>query len=126
MLRIALGLVVAYVALVILAWLFQERLAFPAPRAPVPDPRRLGVTNGERIELVMGDGTKLAGWSLAPVPVGAQHAAPLHASPALLWFYGNGENIATIWPILRGFPPPPPALPLGDHPRHRGSPRRAA
>ena len=120
-LRIALGLALAYVALVILAWLFQERLAFPAPRAPVPDPRRLGVTNGERIELVMGDGTKLAGWSLAPVPVGAQHAAPLHASPALLWFYGNGENIATIWPILRDFQPPATALLVVDYPGYGGS-----
>src|SRR2546428_3481822 len=106
MLRIALGLVVAYVALVILAWLFQERLAFPAPRAPVPDPRRLGVTNGERIELVMGDGTKLAGWDLAPLPVGAQHAAPPHAPPAPLWVYGNGENNPTIWPNPPDFPPP--------------------
>jgi len=120
-LRIALGLALAYVALVILAWLFQERLAFPAPRAPVPDPRRLGVTNGERIELVMGDGTKLAGWYLAPVPVGAQHAAPLHASPALLWFYGNGENIATIWPILRDFQPPATALLVVDYPGYGGS-----
>lgn len=120
-LRIALGLALAYVALVILAWLFQERLAFPAPRAPVPDPQRLGVTNGERIELGMGDGTKLAGWYLAPVPVGAQHAAPLHTFPGLLWFYGNGENIATIWPILRDFQPPAAALLVVDYPGYGGS-----
>ena len=120
-LRIALGLALAYVALVVLAWLYQERLAFPAPRAPVPDPQRLGVTNGERIELVMADGTKLAGWYLAPVRAGAQHAAPLHLSPALLWFYGNGENIATIWPILRDFQPPAAALLVVDYPGYGGS-----
>src|SRR2546428_13875276 len=97
MLRIALGLVVAYVALVILAWLFQERLAFPAPRAPVPDPRRLGVTNGERIELVMGDGTKLAGGDLAPRPVRAPQAAAPHPSPPLLWVFGNRRNTRSQW-----------------------------
>src|SRR5438552_2636424 len=128
-LRIGLGLVLAYGALVVLAWLFQERLAFPAPRATVPDPRRVGVANGEKIELVTDDGTKLAGWYMAPVPVGAQHAAPLHPAPGLLWFYGNGENIATIWPILREFHPPPlarqprqdqtGALPGAAVPRHR-------
>jgi fermentation-respiration switch protein FrsA (DUF1100 family) len=123
--RIAVGLVLAYVALLVLAWLFQERLAFPAPRAPVPDPTRVGVANGEKIELVMGDGTKLAGWYMAPVPVGAQHAAPLHPSPALLWFYGNGENIATIWPIVREFQPPNAALLVVDYPGYGGSGGRA-
>jgi fermentation-respiration switch protein FrsA (DUF1100 family) len=123
--RIAVGLLLAYVALLILAWLFQERLAFPAPRAPVPDPTRVGVANGEQIELVMGDGTKLAGWYMAPVPVGTQHAAPLHPSPALLWFYGNGENIATIWPIVREFQPPNAALLVVDYPGYGGSGGRA-
>src|SRR5207237_2457833 len=64
--RIVLGLALAYVALVLLAWRFQERLAFPAPRAPVPDPKRVGVANGEKVELVSGDGTKLVGWYLKP------------------------------------------------------------
>ncbi|HEV2750300.1 MAG TPA: hypothetical protein VGV12_07245, partial [Gemmatimonadales bacterium] len=95
LLRIALGLALAYVALVILAWLFQERLAFPAPRASVPDPRRVGVENGERVEVVSGDGTKLVGWYLTPTSTNVhQPAQPPQPSPALLWFYGNGENVA--------------------------------
>src|SRR5438034_6431267 len=65
-LRIVAGVALGYGLIVLLAWLLQERLAFPAPRAPVPDPRRLGIANGERIELVSGDGTRLAGWYLAP------------------------------------------------------------
>src|SRR5437764_11986203 len=103
-LRICVGLVLAYVVLVILAWRFQERLAFPAPRAPLPDPTRVGVANGEKIELVTKDGTRLAGWYLTPITVGAQHAAPLHGAeqrgdaPPLLWFYGNGADIAPNWP----------------------------
>src|SRR2546422_4178544 len=64
--RILLGLLLGYAVLVLLAWVFQERIAFPAPRAPVPDPRQVGAANGERIELVLRDGTKLAGWYLAP------------------------------------------------------------
>src|SRR2546426_8568881 len=65
-LRIVAGVALGYGLIVLLAWLLQERLAFPAPRAPVPDPRRLGIAHGERIELVSGDGTRLAGWYLAP------------------------------------------------------------
>ena len=65
-LRIAVGLGLSYAVLALLAWKFQERLAFPAPRGAVPDPRSVGVPNGERVELVSGDGTKLVGWYLAP------------------------------------------------------------
>src|SRR2546427_4046717 len=107
--RIVAGVALGYGLIVLLAWLLEERLAFPAPRAPVPDPRRLGIAHGERIELVSGDGTRLAGWYLAPRAADALHR-PAPPSPALLWFYGNGENIAGIWPILRDFQPPGTAL----------------
>src|SRR5204863_3094458 len=91
------GLVLAYVALVILAWRFQERLAFPAPRAPLPDPQRVGVANGEKIELVSGDGTRLVGWYLTSTIL---HQPPQPPRPAagLLWLYGNGETIAALCP----------------------------
>src|SRR5213596_2338061 len=56
--RIAVGLAIGYAVLVAVGWLFQERLAFPAPRAPVLDPKRLGIANGERIEVVTQDGTR--------------------------------------------------------------------
>src|SRR3989475_543916 len=137
--RIALGLVLAYVALVVLAWLFQERLAFPAPRALVPDPRRVGVANGEKIELVMNDGTRLVGWYLRAVEGGEGRGEaggggiprtsphrPSPPSPAPLWFYGNRENIATIWPILREFQPPEAALLVADYPGYGGSDGRAS
>lgn len=144
--RIVLGLGLGYVVMLGLAWLFQERIAFPAPRAPVPDPKDVGV-NGERVEVVTPSGVHLAGWflhpGLAPGVSGgpgradpgrkpgvlAQHAAPLHSppprSPALLWFYGNGENIASIWPILRDFQPPGTALLVVDYPGYGGSTGRA-
>src|SRR5207247_9067481 len=124
-LRIVAGVALGYGLIVLLAWLLQERLAFPAPRAPVPDPRRLGIANGERIELVSGDGTRLARWYLAPRAADALHH-PAPPSAALLWFYGNGENIAGIWPILRDFQPPGTALLVVDYPGYGGSEGRAA
>src|ERR1041385_9570369 len=69
-LRIIVGLGLAYALLLLVAWLFQDWLAFPAPRAKLPDPKRVGVENGERVELVLSDGTKLVGWYLKPGEVG--------------------------------------------------------
>ena len=117
-LRIIVGLGLAYTVLLLLAWQFQDRLAFPAPRAGLPDPKRVGVENGERVELVSGDGTKLVGWYLAP-----KVASP--TSPGLLWFYGNGETIAAIWPIVREFQPPGTAVLVLDYPGYGGSGGRA-
>src|SRR5256884_309344 len=146
-LRIALGLALAYALLVLLAWRFQERLAFPAPRAPVPDPKRVGVANGEKVELVSGDGAKLVAWYLAPkrvevgggrgrlgeaVPHRSNLPQPPPTSPTsptyagLLWFYGNGENIAAIWPIVREFQPPGTAVLVVDYPGYGGRAGRAA
>jgi fermentation-respiration switch protein FrsA (DUF1100 family) len=114
-LRIIVGLALAYALLVLLAWRFQDRLAFPAPRAGVPDPRQVGVQNGERVELVSGDGTRLVGWFLPAVEGGG---GPF---PALLWFYGNGENVAAIWPVVRAFQPPGAAVLVVDYPGYGGS-----
>src|SRR5438105_13214055 len=115
-LRIIVGLGLAYTLLLLVAWLFQDRLAFPAPGAKLPDPKRLGVENGERVELVSGDGTKLVGWYLTP-------KSP--TSAGLLWFYGNGETVAAIWPIVREFQPPGTAVLVLDYPGYGGSAGRA-
>ena len=112
LLRIGAGVAAAYVLLVVLMWHFQERIAFPAPRAPVPDPQSLGL-DGERLTLTAADGTRLVGWYLAPNGSGK--------APALLWFYGNGENIGAIWPVLREFRPPEFALLAVDYPGYGAS-----
>src|SRR2546430_3757019 len=119
--RILLGLLLGYALLVFLAWVFQERIAFPAPRASVPGPRQVGAANGERIELALRDGTKLAGWYLRP----RSPTSSRPPWPALLWFYGNGENIASIGPIVRDFQPPGAALLVVDYPGYGGSGGRA-
>src|SRR2546428_14118245 len=122
--RILLSLLLGYAVLVFLAWAFQERIAFPAPRGAVPDPRQVGAANGERIELMMRDGTRLAGWYLTPRgPAGDRPGPPW---PALLWFYGNGGNIASIGAIVRDFQPPGAALLVVDYPGYGGSGGRGA
>ncbi len=140
-LRIIVGLGLAYTLVLLLAWLLQDWLAFPAPRATLPDPKRVGVENGEKVELVSGDGTKLVGWYLKPVEVSGgrwrmvegddtstnlhQPTKPPNSSPALLWFYGNGETVAAIWPIVRAFQPPGTAVLVLDYPGYGGSRGRA-
>src|SRR5438128_8557783 len=122
-LRILIGVGLAYLVLLLLAWLFQDRLAFPAPRAQLPDPKRVGVENGERVELVSADGTKLVGWYLAPKKLEPPPTSP--TSRGFLWFYGNGENVAAIWPIVREFQPPGTAVLVLDYPGYGDSGGRA-
>ncbi len=143
-LRVIVGLGLAYLVLLLLAWLFQERLAFPAPRARLPDPKRVGVENGERVELTTEDGTRLVGWYLKPGEVGEGRgrlgkvdgarsnlpqppppSSTSRTSPGLLWFYGNGENVAAIWPIVREFQPPGTAVLVLDYPGYGASGGRA-
>jgi len=107
-----------YVVLSAVLWALQERITFPAPKAALPDPvQALGY--GERIELRMQDGTKLVGWYLPPL------RRPSPPSAALLWFYGNGETIGAIWPIIRDFRPPHAALLVVDYPGYGASEGRA-
>ena len=84
----------------------QERIAFPGAKAALPA--------GQRVDLQLSDGTALAGLFIAP-PTGHE------AAPGLLWFYGNGENIAAIWPILEKFRPPEAALLIVDYPGYGAS-----
>src|SRR5947208_12708452 len=122
-LRILIGVGLAYLVLLLLAWLFQDRLAFPAPRAKLPDPKRVGVEDGERVELVSADGTMLVGWYLAPKKLKPPPTSP--TSRGLLWFYGNGETVAAIWPIVREFQPPGTAVLVLDYPGYGSSGGRA-
>src|SRR5258708_30157449 len=120
LLKLALTRALAYGWRVVLAWVFHERLAFPARRARVPDPRAVGLDRGERLELLLDDRTRLAGWFVPPAapPAGGR-------APGLLWFYGNGETIATIAPILRELAPPHAALLVLDYPGYGESAGRA-
>ncbi len=123
---IVLGLAGVYVVLSVVLWALQEKITFPAPRAALPDPvEALGY--GERVGLTMHDGTQLVGWYLPPAPT-PQHAVSRSSTPpfpAVLWFYGNGETIGAIWPIIRDFRPPNAALLVVDYPGYGASGGRA-
>jgi fermentation-respiration switch protein FrsA (DUF1100 family) len=112
---IVLGLAGIYIVVVALLWAFQERLTFPAPRAAIPS-----LSSGERVELTMRDGTRLVGWYL-----GAEGGEGRRGA-GLLWFYGNGENIAAIWPIIRDFRPPHAAVLVVDYPGYGASSGKAS
>jgi len=115
---IVFGLAGIYVVVMVLLWVFQERITFPAPRAALPDPQKV-LGYGERIELTMVNGTRLVGWYLAAE--GGEGAAKGRRGAAMLWFYGNGETIAAIWPIIRDFRPPNAALLVVDYPGYGAS-----
>ncbi len=100
-LKIIAVLVVLYALGVFLAWRFQDRVAFPAPRGALPAPAAVGIPDGELVEVTTQDGVMLRGWYLPPNPAPAEGKAP-----GLLWFYGNMETIGGIAPVLREFRPP--------------------
>jgi fermentation-respiration switch protein FrsA (DUF1100 family) len=115
---IVLGLAGVYVVLSMVLWALQEKITFPAPRSALPDPLKT-MGYGEQIELRMSDGSQLVGWYLPPL------RRPSPPSAALLWFYGNGETIGAIWPIIRDFRPPNAALLVVDYPGYGASGGRA-
>ncbi|MDH3459344.1 MAG: alpha/beta hydrolase, partial [Gemmatimonadota bacterium] len=92
-----------YVILAAVLWLSQARMIFFAPRGAVPDPRAFGLA-GERVAVETADGLTLHGWYLP-----AERAADAVA-PALIWFYGNAENVALLAPLLGSLRPPGYAL----------------
>lgn len=112
---VVLGLAGIYVIVVALLWAFQERLTFPAPRAALPV-----LPAGEQVELPMRDGVRLRGWFLAA------EGGEGRKVPGMLWFYGNGENIAAIWPIIRDFRPRHAALLVLDYPGYGASEGKAS
>jgi len=99
---IGVTLVLLYVVVVVLAWKYQDRMAFPAPRSALPAPATLGIPDGERVMVTAADGVELHGWYLPPRP--RPPAGKL--AGGLVWFYGNMETIEGIAPILRALRPP--------------------
>lgn len=114
----------AYLVVAVLLWALQEQITFPAPRGALPDPQA-ALGYGERIALPMQDGTRLAGWYLPPEDGGGRRGAAEEPFAALLWFYGNGETIGAIWPVIRDFRPPNAALLVVDYPGYGASGGRA-
>jgi fermentation-respiration switch protein FrsA (DUF1100 family) len=111
LLTVAFTLVLVYVLLAVLAWKLQDRLAFPAPRSPLPLPATFGITDGTIVSVTTTDSVTLRGWYLPPSP------APDSAekAPAIIWFYGNMETVEGIAPSIIRFRPPGMGLLVLDY-----------
>src|SRR6266480_2062141 len=79
---IVLGIAGVYVVLCVVLWTFQERITFPAPSSPLPDPGKT-IGYGEHVELTMHDGTRLVGWYLPPLGAPRRPSPPSVGSPAM-------------------------------------------
>ena len=99
--RIVGALLVAYGVIVLLAWIFQNRIAFPGAHSPPLTPQEAGIADGEAISLTTSDGVQLRGWFLPPDP-----APDTGRAPGLIWFYGNMETVYGLAPVFRMFRPP--------------------
>lgn len=111
LLRILLGVMAVYAALVALAWYYQDRMALPGTRGPLAAPVRSGIRDGEVVEVRSADGVRLRGWYLPPSPAPDTG----HPAPGLLWFYGNMESVTGLAPIIRWLRPPGVALLILDY-----------
>jgi dipeptidyl aminopeptidase/acylaminoacyl peptidase len=100
-----------YLVLLGLMLSFQERLAFPAPKSPLPEPQAVGISDAESITVTTNDGVTLRGWYLhpSPPPPDGQQA------PGLLWFYGNMETVGALAPLVRELRPPGTAVVMLDY-----------
>lgn len=82
---IFIGLVLAFAAYVLTAWMFQERLMF-WPYKDRVEPRSIGLDDFREIEMVMADGTRILAW---------QHIPDDPDAPYIVYFHGNGGNLAS-------------------------------
>jgi hypothetical protein len=110
-LRILLGLGIAYAVLLLLAWRFQTRLALPGARMRLIPPAQAGMPDGEVVDIAARDGVRLRGWYLPAAP--ARELGP--PAPGLLWFYGNLETVTGLAPIVQWLRPPNIALLILDY-----------
>jgi dipeptidyl aminopeptidase/acylaminoacyl peptidase len=102
-------LVLLYGLIVVLAWRYQDRLAFPAPRMRLPTPAEAGLPDGRRVEVTTADGVTLRGWYLPPAREAPRPAA------TLLWFCGNMETVAGMGPLAADWRPAEAALLFLDY-----------
>ena len=110
LLRAVAYLAILYLAIALFLWASQSRLIFFAPRGTVPDPGSFGFP-GARVAVETVDGVTLHGWYLSPEPAAARE----EPAPALLWFYGNAENVAVLAPLLGTLRPPGYAMLVLDY-----------
>jgi fermentation-respiration switch protein FrsA (DUF1100 family) len=111
-LRILLIVAAVYLVIATLAWKYQDRLAFPAPKyATLPAPAAARMADGVLVRVMTADSVELVGWYLPPSPAPPEG----RRAPGLIWFYGNMETVAAMAPVLREFRPPGTAMLVLDY-----------
>ena len=101
MVRLVVGTALLYAIVLVLAWRFQQRLAFPGPSGALPAPAEFGMADGRIVSIETADGVRISGWYLPPTPPAARGGR----SPALIWFHGNIETVGSIATVIRDFRP---------------------
>jgi fermentation-respiration switch protein FrsA (DUF1100 family) len=110
--RVLVLLAVVYVVVAALAWKYQDRMAFPAPKyAELPPPAAARIPDGRLVSVTTEDSVELRGWYLPPNPAPRRGGR----APGLIWFYGNMETIRAVGPIIRDFRPAGTALLVLDY-----------
>jgi uncharacterized protein len=93
MLTLAVGGLVAYVAILAALYAFQRQLIYLPDRAR-PEAARTGIAGLGEVELVTADGLRLLAWYLPPAAADA---------PVVAYFHGNGGHIGYRLDYLSGF-----------------------
>lgn len=110
-LKVVAGLLVAYAAVLFLAWRFQEKLAFPGHKVRLVAPQSAGLLDGEIVTVETSDRVLLKGWYLPP----AVRIDSGDKAGGLLWFYGNLESVSGLAPIVAELRLPEIALVILDY-----------
>lgn len=110
-LRVLALLLVVYIVVTVLAWRYQERLAFPGPRMRLPTPAERRIPDGERVAIRTSDSLTLYGWYLPPRPLPAAG----QRAPALIWFYGNMETVSALATLIDAMRPAGMGLLIVDY-----------
>ena len=97
-LRILAILSLLYLTVCVLAWRYQDRLAFPSPRGLLPVPADVRIKAARRITVRTSDGVDISGWYFLPTATNATGKFP-----GVVWFYGNMETVTALAPVLEEF-----------------------
>ncbi|HZP77477.1 MAG TPA: alpha/beta hydrolase [Pseudolabrys sp.] len=80
-----------YVGFMLLLFLLQRSMMYPAPAVPRIAPAQVGLPEAEEVILDTQDGEQVIAW----------HVPPKHGKPVVLFFHGNGEVLPWRVPRFR-------------------------
>lgn len=103
-LRLLLLALLAYPALVLVAFLARHWLVFPLRGGTSGAPAQFRIADGEAVRIPTGEGAVLGAWFLPATGGEATRTG------VVVWFHGNGETVAALAPVLREFRVPGVAL----------------